>query len=141
VVRGGFWLAGENGSLIDKADRIAEGIFRIEPSLAPFPNLDPRFNLQATQFARPPECSVEIRHGEVDMIRIWPGVETIAVAARIKAGEDDTAAVEIMPTGADALAGCFEEFGIEAGGFLDIADRKDNAVNPGHGEEHNAEVI
>lgn len=101
-----YSLAGENRPLVDKTDGISERIFKVETVLAPRTECDFRFDLLAVQSTCSFKHFVNVRHREINMIRVWSGVEIISIASRIKASQNHATAVEVMSTRADSLATC-----------------------------------
>ena len=61
-------------------------------------------------------------------------IEHLVFGARVEAGEDSPAAVEVVASGRDAPAGRGEEVAVEGGGLLDVRNGEDHAIEAGgHG--------
>lgn len=77
------------------------------------------------------EDRFEISDREIDVLGIAGGIAALAVGARVEAGENRAVAVEVMAAGGDALAGDGEQGGVKVGGFFDVSDGQDDAVELG----------
>src|ERR1043165_5819718 len=112
--------ASEYRLLVDHADRIAERILGIEAPLAPWLGHDALVEVAAWQTLCTRERRIQVGDREIDVIRVWPGIEIVAVGARIKARQDGAFTIKVMSSRADAVAGLFEQMGIETRGRFDI---------------------
>ena len=126
--------AGKEGPLVHKANGIAERILGVKTSLAPRSGHDLPFNLETSKSRCPLKESVDIRHGEIDMIRIGPRIEVVSVASRIKARQDHAATIKIVPSFADPPAGFLQQRAIKRRGGFDVGDRENDSENSGHRE-------
>jgi hypothetical protein len=119
--------------LIHEADRISEGVNGIEAAFAPGLRLQLAVNLQARQLSRPLKHGLQIFDGKVYVVWVRAGVELVSISARIKACENDPAAVEVVAAGTDALAWLSQEFAVESRRTLDICNGENDAVKSCHG--------
>ena len=87
----------EHRALIYKTDRVAQRIFRIETPLAPRLRFDPAVDFGTAQFFCPRERPHQILYCKINMIRIRPRVEAVAIRSRIEAGDNHSPTIEIVP--------------------------------------------
>lgn len=91
----------EECSLVDETEFIAKGVRAAKASFAPGLRLDGPKDGAVRPSSHAAVVRVEIVYREVHMVRIRPGVPSIAVSSWVKAGENDAAALEVMPPGRD----------------------------------------
>ncbi len=109
----------ENRSVVDETKFVAKGIRAVKTAFAPGLRLDwPKDGAVRSSTHAPVVC-IEIVYCEVHMVRIRPGVPSIAVSPWIKACQDDAAAPEVMPSGRDPSSWLLEDSRVKDCGVLD----------------------
>jgi len=90
--------------LFHKADWVPERILGIEATFAPRLCFDFRVDSRAGQVSGSFEHELQIIHGKVNVVGIGAGVKSVTIRSWIKAGKDDSFAVEIVAARTDAFA-------------------------------------
>lgn len=117
----------EKCSLVDETEFVAKGVRAVKTSFAPGLRLDGPKDGAVRSSGHAAVVGVEIVYCKVHMVRIRPGVPSVAVGPWIKACEDGAAAPEVMPSRRDPNSWLLQDRRVEDGGVIDTCYGKDYA--------------
>jgi hypothetical protein len=125
-------FAGEDGFLVNEADRVTERVNGVKASLTSRLGLHRLIDGFATQIGCVSKDRVYVGDGKINMVRIRPGIKVVAVCTRVETRQDGAAAVEVMASGTYSAARLSQKLAVKGRCRFDVRYREDDAVESSH---------
>src|ERR1700736_4746531 len=117
----------EKRALVNEAELVAKWVGTIKTAFTPRLCFNRSENGAVRLFAHAGVVGLKIVYCEVQVVRIGRGVPGVTVGARIKAREDGSTTIKVMPPGGDPHSRLVYDSRIIRGCLLDAGDGNDYA--------------